>query len=206
MPASCRGASFPLPFRLAMMRRTRSHPFARPDQERTTGHGGSRSPDRCSGIRPRWRHLEPALLILGLAVPGAIALAQEGNASQGAQIAAIQKIGGKVERDDKAPEKPVMRVNLSITKAGDANLVHVKGLDKLKVLSLNNTPITDAGLEHLKGLASLEKLYLVDTKVGNAGFEHLKGLANLKELFVAGTNVREDGAKELKESLPKALI
>ena len=145
-------------------------------------------------------------------------------------IAAIQKVGGKVERDDKAPEKPVLRVNLSITKVSDADLAQLKGFEKLKVLSLNNTPITDAGLENLKGLGNLEKLYLVDTKVGDGGLEHLKGLANLqvlslvgtgvgdgglehlkglanlKELFVAGTKVSEGGAKALQEALPKLKI
>jgi Leucine-rich repeat (LRR) protein len=188
------------------------------------------TPTHFPTIRPRWGRLAPAFLILGLALPGADAIAQEGAAGQDAEDAEIQKIGGKVERDDKAPEKPVVRVNLSITKAGDADLAHVKGLDKLKVLGLNNTPITDAGLEHLKGLSSLEKLYLVDTKVGDAGLEHLKGLANLKvlslvgtqvtdaglehlkglanlkELFVSGTKVSEDGAKKLQEALPKLKI
>ncbi len=182
-----------------------------------------------TGSRPRRSRLAPALGMLGLAALVTAAPAQEGG-SLDAEIAEIQKLGGKVERDDKAPEKPVVRVNLSITKAGDADLAHLKGLDQLKDLRLNNTPITDAGLEHLKGLSSLEKLYLVDTKVGDAGLEHLKGLANLKilslagtqvsdaglehlkglsnlkELFVAGTKVSEEGAKKLHEALPMVKI
>jgi hypothetical protein len=87
------------------MKRTRSHPFARPDQERTTGHGGSRSPDRF------FRRPGPA-----------------GGVSSPRWWSSC------------SPEKPVVSVNLSITKAGDADLVHVKGLDKRTVLSLNNTP------------------------------------------------------------------
>jgi hypothetical protein len=100
----------------------------------------------------------------------------------------------------------VVSVNLSITKAGDADLVHVKGLDKRTVLSLNNTP------DHRRRPGAPERTgepgeaLLVGTKIGDAGLEHLKGLANLKELFVAGTKVSEDGAKELKEALSKLKI
>jgi internalin A len=181
-------------------------------------------------VRSRGRRLAPALGIFGVAALVTAAPAQEAGGSPDAEIAEIQKIGGKVERDEKAPEKPVVRVNLSITKAGDSDLARLKGLDQLKDLRLNVTPITDAGLEHLKGLSSLEKLYLVDTKVGDAGLEHLKGLANLKilslagtqvsdaglehlkglanlkELFVAGTKVTEEGAKKLQEALPMVKI
>lgn len=145
-------------------------------------------------------------------------------------IAEIQKLGGKVERDDKAPGKPVTVVSFATLKIDDAALDNVKGLAGLKKLTLNGTAITDAGLERLKGLTSLEKLYLVDTKIGDAGLEHLKGLENLqilsvvgtgvtdagldhvkglkslKELFLFGTKVTEDAAKALKEAKPNLKI
>lgn len=145
-------------------------------------------------------------------------------------IAEIQKLGGKVDRDEKAEGKPVTVVNFGTTQVGDEALANLKGFTKLQKLTLNGTKITDAGLEQLKGLESLKKLYLVDTKVSDAGLAHLKelknleilslvgtqatdagldnlkALENLKELFLFGTKVTDDGAKKLKEALPKLKI
>lgn len=75
-------------------------------------------------------------------------------------IAAIQKRGGRVERDEKAAGKPVTTVNLATTGAGDEDLKPVEGMTTLVKLTLNNCKVTDAGLEKLKGLTSLKKLYL----------------------------------------------
>ncbi len=145
-------------------------------------------------------------------------------------VAAVQKAGGKVERDDKAPGKPIINVNLGVSAANDETLAALTGLKSIKRLTLNNTKVTDAGLAHLSGLASLEKLYLVDTKVTDAGLAHLKGLANLqvlsvagtqvtdaglaplkglknlREVYVFGTKVGDAGVKTLKEALPKAKV
>jgi hypothetical protein len=156
--------------------------------------------------------------------------AQARDGDEDKAVAEIQKVGGKVERDEKAEGKPVTNVNLSITQAADGDLAPLEKLPKLQRLSLNNTKVTDAGLEHLKGLANLQKLYLVDTKVGDAGLEHLKGLTslqvlslagtqvtdaglehlkgltNLQALFVFGTKVTDEGVKKLKEALPKLKV
>ncbi len=147
-----------------------------------------------------------------------------------AALSAIQKLGGKVERDDKDAAKPVITINLGLTEVKDADLEHLEGLVTVKKLTLNDTPITDAALDHLKDLTGLEKLYLVDTKVTDtglerlkglknlrilslagtqvtdAGLEHLKGLSKLKEVFLYGTKVGDDGAKQLKEALPDVKV
>jgi hypothetical protein len=147
-----------------------------------------------------------------------------------AALSSIQKLGGKVERDDKGSGKPVITINLGLTEVKDADLEHLEGLATVKKLTLNDTPITDAALDHLKDMAGLEKLYLVDTKVtdaglerlkglknlqilslagtqvSDAGLEHLKGLTKLKEVFLYGTKVGDDGAKKLKESMPELKI
>ena len=163
--------------------------------------------------------------LFAIAAPSA-ARAQDKKESD-PDLAAIQKVGGKFERDDAAPDKPVVLVSFGVTQAGDDDVSHVKGLSKLKKLTLNGTKITDAGLDHVKGLGSLEKLYLVDTKITDAGVEklkdlkelkilslvgtgvtdagldHLKGLANLQTLFLHGTKVTDEGVKKLQEALPK---
>lgn len=144
--------------------------------------------------------------------------------------AALQEIGGKVERDDKAPGKPILVIGLATQPVTDDKLACLEGLDTVKKLTLNTTKITDAALDHLKGMTGLQKLYLVDTavtdsgaeklkdlkqlevlslvgtQVGDAGLEHLKGLENLKLLFLAGTKVTDDGVKKLQEALPKLKI
>jgi CubicO group peptidase (beta-lactamase class C family) len=145
-------------------------------------------------------------------------------------VSAIQKLGGKVERDDKGAGKPVIVVNLGLTEVKDADLEPLDNLATLKRLTLNDTPITDAALDHFKGLAGLEKLYLVDTKitdaglerlkglkglqvlslagtqVSNAGLEYLKDMPGLKEVFLYGTKVDDEGAKQLKEAMPNLKI
>jgi CubicO group peptidase (beta-lactamase class C family) len=147
-----------------------------------------------------------------------------------AALSSIQKLGGKVERDEKGAGKPVITVNLGLTEVKDADLEHLEGLATVKKLTLNDTPITDQALDHLKDLSELEKLYLVDTKVTDAGLErlkglknlrilslagtqvtdagieHLKGMSKLKEVFLYGTKVGDEGAKQLKESLPDVKI
>jgi Leucine-rich repeat (LRR) protein len=145
-------------------------------------------------------------------------------------VSSIQKLGGKVERDEKGAGKPVVVVNLGLTEVKDAELDALDGLASIKKLTLNDTPITDAALDHLRGLSGLEKLYLVDTKITDAGLErlrglkslqvlslagtqvsdagldHLKAMTGLKEVFLYGTKVSDDGAKQLKEALPNLKI
>jgi Leucine Rich repeat len=171
----------------------------------------------------RWRRILPVALAL-------ILVAAPVRAEDEAAIAAVQKAGGKIERDDKAPDKPVRVVNLGVTAADDAALASIKGFSKIEKLTLNNTKITDAGLDNVKGLGTLKKLYLVDTKIGDAGveklkelkelrvlslagtgvtdagLEHLKGLTNLETLFLHGTKVTDDGVKKLKEAIPKLKV
>jgi Leucine-rich repeat (LRR) protein len=166
------------------------------------------------------------LAALILAVPPGLASADEA-ADQEKAIDEVKKLGGKVERNDKEPGKPVTTVNLALSQVTDENMAILKAFPKVQKLSLNGTKISDAGLEPLKELAGLQKLYLVDTKITDAGLAHLKGLVNLhvlslvgtqltdegleqlkemenlQELYVAGTKVTDDGVKKLKEALPK---
>jgi Leucine-rich repeat (LRR) protein len=178
--------------------------------------------------RPWGRGVLAVLLACG--VFGPRARAQDPKAAPEKAIAAIQEAGGKVERDEKGPDKPVIVVNFATTQAADDVLANLKGLSALQKLTLNGTKITDAGLEQLKGLTGLQKLYLVDTKVTDAGLEHLKGmtslqilslvgtqvtdaglehlkgLTNLQMVFLYGTKVSDAGAKALQEALPKVKI
>ena len=46
----------------------------------------------------------------------------------------------------------------------DAGLIHLRGLENLEVLDLQNTAISDAGLEHLAGMIELRLLFLDGTR------------------------------------------
>ncbi|MHB1037842.1 MAG: leucine-rich repeat domain-containing protein [Pirellulales bacterium] len=82
---------------------------------------------------------------------------------------------------DKLPSLQDVNLETSqnITEAG---LTHLKGLAKLRRLSLCETQTTDAGLAHLAGLTELEELQLSDNRITDAGMAHLKGMTKLKKL------------------------
>lgn len=170
----------------------------------------------------------------------AIAAAQEPPQPQpqgeaASAVAEIEKLGGRVGRDEesKEKEKPIIAVSFATAKIDEPGKVAlVKPLaSTLRKLTLNNNAkVADAALEHVKGLANLEKLYLVDTKVTDAGLDHLKDLKKLKvlslvgtevtdaglekikalpelgELYLHGTKVTDDGVKKLKEAMPKLKV
>ena len=141
-------------------------------------------------------------------------------------IAAIEKAGGRITRDENSPGKPVVSVIfpdqtvddavftslevltslrelvLNSFKFTDAGISQLKGLKKLQKLDLSDTRITDAGLADLKGLTKLQKLDLSETEITNAGLAHLKGLTKLQKLDLSGTGITNAGLANL-EVLPE---
>jgi internalin A len=102
-------------------------------------------------------------------------------------VQAVEKLGGKVVRDDKDPTKPVVEVDLflrdkpsEMTDAGLKELAALKGLQKLK---LGPAMVTDAGLKELAGLKALKSLDLSDCK-----------------------GVTDVGVKDLQQALPDLII
>ena len=67
-----------------------------------------------------------AMLLLALSLAPVLCWAAEPKADEAKAIAEIQKLGGKVTRDEKSPGKPVIHV-----------------------FFLSGSHVTDAGLEHL---------------------------------------------------------
>ena len=105
---------------------------------------------------------------------GLLVLAVAGRADEAAAVKAIQKLGGKVTRDDKLPGKPVVAVDLRSTLTTDADLNVLKECKHLQVLDLGVTQVTDAGLKELKKLRQLQELDLSGTKVTGAGVADLQ--------------------------------
>ena len=158
---------------------------------------------------------EAALLI---APPAAPAVADD---AEKKALAAVERLGGQVLRNETKPGKPVYQVTLSGKGVMDADLKDLMGFEELGWLTLNNTQVTDAGLkevvqfEHLyalslsgtavtdaglKELARLKGLIylnLSNTKITDRGFEELAQLKGLKTLILNDTKVTNAGVKEL---------
>ena len=98
-------------------------------------------------------------------------------------VAFVEKLGGKVTRDEKAPGKPVVTVFLSGSKK-----------------------VTDADLKELAALKNLTTLDLIGTEVTDAGLKELATLKNLTTLNLGFTKVTDAGLKELRDALPKCKI
>jgi hypothetical protein len=65
-------------------------------------------------------------------------------------VAFVEKLGGTVTRDAKAPGKPVVRVSLALKKVTDAELKNLAALKNLTALGLIRTKLTGAGLKELQ--------------------------------------------------------
>jgi hypothetical protein len=108
--------------------------------------------------------LAVAWVLLLIAMPTASA----GKSGQERSVAAVKRLGGKVEVDSSDTAKPVVVVNLNETTVADSDLKLLRPLRGLPELYLVNTAVTDAGLVHLKGLVQLRKLGLGGTKVSSS--------------------------------------
>ena len=89
-------------------------------------------------------------------------------------VKAVEDLGGKVVRDDKAPGKPVVQVSLAGSDVADAGLKDLTGLKSLQQLDLSETAVTDAGLKALAAFKELRLLRLSFTKTTDAGVADLQ--------------------------------
>jgi len=118
-------------------------------------------------------------------------------------LASIEKLGGHVTVDEKAPGRPVIGVNFSDVAITDAALACLDAFPDLQSLDLGHTQkpghatITDTGLAHLRKLGQLRSLSLAGTEVTDAGLVHLHGLTHLQSLNLDGTKVTDAGVERL---------
>ena len=137
-------------------------------------------------LRWRFQFSLRSLLILAVivALPCSwLAVEKEKGRRQREAVVAIEKRSGTVMWDDEEWACPawlrrllgddlfnsVVGVSFFDTRNGDAELEqlleHLKGLDQLQTLNLDNTPVSDAGLEHIKTLGQLQELVLAVAQV-----------------------------------------
>lgn len=112
----------------------------------------------------------------------------------------------------------------------DAGLDHLRGMTKIKEISLYGPGFTDAGLRKLRGFGEfrgflsdnakftdeglrelsrhhkLQTLYLFSDshqpRIPDAGIRHLRQLKNLSELIIEGVKISEGAVEDLRRALP----
>ncbi len=113
----------------------------------------------------------------------------------------IKEAGGRIEVDESAPDKPVVRVDFD-------------GFKKTGLTTF--APLGDDGLAHLRPyLESLPRLRSVRipsmAMISDAGLKHLEGLTQLETLelygnWLGGSTITESGVDQLRKKLPKVKI
>lgn len=151
-----------------------------------------------------WRTFLSACFLIAATVIGC--QRPPGNPGEAAAIAAIEKLGGRIEVDEARADKPVIKVYLHSTAVKDTDLSHIEQLQHLQSLFLGKTQITDAGLEHVRGATSLKTLSLNGTAITDAGLQQLTALTKLKTLNLQETKASPKGIAELKGKLPGVMI
>lgn len=130
------------------------------------------------------------------------AAAAQGGATTDEQqqaVALIQRLGGKVERDDKLAGQPVVRVDLSYTRVADSDLACLRVFDQLRRLDLSLNKLSGAGFVHLQRLPALKTLVLSYTSFSDDSLAHVAKLAQLEKLWLARTAVTDKGLGHLQE-------
>jgi Leucine-rich repeat (LRR) protein len=110
---------------------------------------------------------------------------------------AIQRLGGRITRDEHIPGKPVVIISLAGTKLTDLDLQTVAACKELRSLDLGRSTVTDAGLKHLTGLTQLTSLTLPNTQVTDAGMKYIGELKQLTALDLHLTGIGDSGMKHL---------
>jgi len=88
----------------------------------------------------------------------------------------------------------------------NAELEHLKALNRLRIVWITDAAVTEAGLGHLAGLPQLRALVLNETAVTDSWLEHLAGLSQLDELDLIDTKVTDAGVAKLQQALPNCTI
>jgi hypothetical protein len=71
-------------------------------------------------------------------------------ADEASAVAKLEKIGARIKRDEKLPDKPVVMVSLLGPWVKGAALKEVASVKSLQMLLLCVTDVADAGLKELK--------------------------------------------------------
>jgi len=119
----------------------------------------------------------------------------------------MAELGAEFETGQRGPEwlqkytplgDVVIRIDLNDTDVADGDLIRLRELTSLEVVSLDRTPVTDAGVAHLVGMKNLHVLSLNQTKLTDAGLMQLQGMKELQSLDIGRTDITDAGLVYLK--------
>jgi hypothetical protein len=79
---------------------------------------------------------------------------------------------------------------------------HLKQIERISCLHLQNTRVTDAGLDPLKGMSNIASISLENTSISDRGLDSLKTISSLNYVVLTGTRVTEDGVFALIRAVP----
>lgn len=115
---------------------------------------------------------------------------------QAATRARIEQLGGKIGWDG---DNHYYGAVLNGRTLGDTEVALLPVFDGFLFVDLDRSRVTDEGLRHLRGMRKLRRLSLVDTPVGDDGLAHLTDLPELTDLDLSSTQVTDAGAEHLIE-------
>jgi hypothetical protein len=122
----------------------------------------------------------------------------------------IEELGGVVILAGGEGPTAEIDIQLGGKEPGDellARLVpHLKQVEQIRSLQMQNTRITDAGLEPLKGMSNILSINLEGTAISDRGLDLLKTISSLQYVLAARTRVTEDGTLALKRARPGLLV
>ena len=109
-------------------------------------------------------------------------------------VAAIEKLGGTIERDDAGA---VVDVYLVCTETTDARLEMLLAFPELRTLNVGETKITDGGMLTVARLASLRELNIGYNDLTDDGLRYVASLTGLKSLSLEKLDVTADGLRHV---------
>ena len=135
-----------------------------------------------------------AILVLVLLAFHHAPVGAEETVNEAAAIAWVQQRTGKVVRDEKHPDRPVVEVYFRgpygpKPNFGDEGLGKLLAFPELRRLSLRRSNVSDAGMTVLTRFKKLQALNLTWTKVTDEGVKRLAVIESLRVLDLAGTPI-----------------
>jgi hypothetical protein len=92
----------------------------------------------------------------------------------------------------------VQQVHLHRQPVGDAGLVHLRNMRRLKCLGLGVTNVTDKGLAELSHFPELKSLWVFEVVgITDRGMVHISRCPRMRFLELSSTAVGDDGLREL---------
>jgi hypothetical protein len=118
----------------------------------------------------------------------------------------VKQLGGHVERDENAPDRPVTALYLSGPQVTDAVLRDLPDFKELRHLRLIRTQVTNDGLKELKRFKQLRTINFCGTRLTDAGLKELKEPCRLEAVYLYGSRLTEKGLDDLRRTRPDLKI